>query len=100
MAMTGDVISAQTALEWGFINEVVADDDLEGATQALLERACRGSRESKGIGKKAYYQQVSMNESDAYAFASAVMAEAVVSEVAQEGINAFLEKRPPDFGGR
>ena len=100
MAMTGDVISAQTALEWGFINEVVADDELEVATLALIERACRGSRESKGLGKMAYYQQISMNESDAYAFASAVMAEAVVSEVAQEGINAFLEKRPPDFGGR
>lgn len=41
-----------------------------------------------------------MNESDAYVFASAVMAEAVESDVAQEGINAFLEKRPPDFGGR
>jgi enoyl-CoA hydratase/carnithine racemase len=100
MAMTGDVISAKTAWEWGFINEVVADGELQNATQSLLERACRGSRESKGIGKKAYYRQVSMNESDAYAFASAVMAEAVVSDVAQEGINAFLEKRPPDFGGR
>jgi enoyl-CoA hydratase/carnithine racemase len=100
MAMTGDVISAKTAWEWGFINEVVADGELQNATQSLLERACRGSRESKGIGKKAYYQQVSMNESDAYTFASAVMAEAVVSDVAQEGINAFLEKRPPDFGGR
>jgi enoyl-CoA hydratase/carnithine racemase len=100
MAMTGDVISAQTALEWGFINEVVADGELQNATQSLLERACRGSRESKGIGKKAFYRQVSMNESDAYAFASAVMAESVVSDVAQEGINAFLEKRPPDFGGR
>jgi 1,4-dihydroxy-2-naphthoyl-CoA synthase len=41
-----------------------------------------------------------MTENDAYAFASAVMAEAVVSEVAQEGINAFLEKRSPNFGGR
>ena len=100
MAMTGDVISAQTALEWGFINDVVADGELQNATQSLLERACRGSRESKGIGKKAFYRQVSMNESDAYAFASAVMAESVVSDVAQEGINAFLEKRPPDFGGR
>ena len=100
MAMTGDVISAQTALEWGFINEVVADGELQNATQSLLERACRGSRESKGIGKKAFYRQVSMNESEAYAFASAVMAESVVSDVAQEGINAFLEKRPPDFGGR
>jgi enoyl-CoA hydratase/carnithine racemase len=100
MAMTGDVITAQTALEWGFINEVASDDELENATQALLERACRGSRESKAIGKRAYYQQVGMNEADAYAFASAVMANAVVSDVAQEGIAAFLEKRHPDFGGR
>jgi enoyl-CoA hydratase/carnithine racemase len=100
MAMTGDVITAQTALEWGFINEVASDDELENATQALLERACRGSRESKAIGKKAYYQQVGMNEADAYAFASAVMANAVVSDVAQEGIAAFLEKRHPNFGGR
>ena len=100
MAMTGDVISAQTALEWGFINEVVADGELQNATQTLLERACRGSRESKGIGKKTFYQQIDMTANEAYAFASAVMAESVVSDVAQEGINAFLEKRPPDFGGR
>ena len=100
MAMTGDVISAQTALEWGFINKVVADGELQNATQTLLERACRGSRESKGIGKKAFYQQIDMTANEAYAIASAVMAESVVSDVAQEGINAFLEKRPPDFGGR
>jgi len=100
MAMTGDVITAQTALEWGFINEVASGEELENVTQSLLERACRGSRESKAVGKKAYYQQVGMNEADAYAFASAVMANAVVSDVAQEGIAAFLEKRHPDFGGR
>jgi enoyl-CoA hydratase/carnithine racemase len=100
MAMTGDVISAQTALEWGFVNSVVDDSELDDATLELLERACRGSRESKAIGKQAYYQQIGMNESDAYAFASAVMAQAVVSDVAQEGIAAFLEKRHPDFGGR
>ena len=100
MAMTGDVISAQTALEWGFVNSVVDDSALDDATLELLERACRGSRESKAIGKQAYYQQIGMNESDAYAFASGVMAQAVVSDVAQEGIAAFLEKRHPDFGGR
>lgn len=100
MAMTGDVVSAQTALEWGFINSVVDDSDLDSATQELLERACRGSRESKAMGKQAYYQQIGMNEPDAYAFASAVMAQAVVSDVAQEGIAAFLEKRHPYFGGR
>ena len=100
MAMTGDVITAQTALEWGFVNSVVDDSELDDATLELLERACRGSRESKAIGKQAYYQQIGMNESDAYAYASSVMAQAVVSDVAQEGIAAFLEKRHPNFGGR
>ena len=100
MAMTGDPISAETALEWGFINAVAGDDVLDDVLLELLNRATRGSRESKGIGKKAYYEQIAMAESDAYEFASAVMADAVVSDVAQEGIAAFLEKRSPDFGGR
>jgi enoyl-CoA hydratase/carnithine racemase len=73
---------------------------LDTAVVDLLARATRGSRESKGIGKQAYYQQVSMSEDAAYQFASAVMADAVVSDVAQEGIQAFLDKRHPDFGGR
>ena len=100
MAMTGDAISAETAYDWGFINSVVDDADLDVAVADLLQRATRGSRLSKGLGKKTFYEQISMNEADAYEFASAVMADAVVSDVAQEGINAFLAKRPPDFGGR
>ena len=100
MAMTGDAISAETASEWGFINAVVDDADLDNAVMDLLSRACRGSRESKAIGKSTYYQQIALPEAQAYEFASAVMAEAVVSDVAQEGIAAFLEKRDPDFGGR
>jgi enoyl-CoA hydratase/carnithine racemase len=100
MAMTGDVISAATALEWGFVNAVVADDELDAGVSDLMARATRGSRESKAIGKRAYYDQIVLPEDQAYSFASAVMADAVVSEVAQEGIDAFLAKRSPDFGGR
>lgn len=100
MAMTGDTISATTAYEWGFVNAVVPDADLDAATYDLLARATRGSRESKAIGKRTYYSQVGMEESQAYEFASAVMADAVISDPAQEGIRAFLEKRHPDFGGR
>jgi enoyl-CoA hydratase/carnithine racemase len=100
MAMTGDPITAETAYEWGFINAVVNDDDLDSAVLELLARATRGSTESKALGKRAYYEQIRMTEPDAYAFASAVMADAVVSWPAQEGISAFLEKRHPDFGDR
>ena len=100
MAMTGDAISAATALEWGFVNAVVADDELDAAVNELMTRATRGSRESKAIGKRAYYDQIVLPEDQAYELASAVMADAVVSDVAQEGINAFLAKRHPDFGGR
>ena len=100
MAMTGDAISAETAAEWGFINAVVDDGHLDEAVNDLLARATRGSRLSKALGKRAYYAQISMPEAEAYDFASAVMADAVVSPEAQEGIRAFLDKRPPDFGGR
>jgi len=100
MAMTGDAISAETAREWGFINAVVDDADLDSAVTELLARATRGSRVSKGLGKKAYYAQIDMSEDDAYTFASAVMADAVISPEAQEGIASFLAKRPANFGGR
>jgi enoyl-CoA hydratase/carnithine racemase len=100
MAMTGDAISAETAAEWGFINAVVDDENLDDAMHDLLARATRGSRLSKGLGKRAYYEQIAMTEAAAYDFASAVMADAVVSPEAQEGIRAFLDKRAPDFKGR
>ena len=99
MAMTGDPISAATALQWGFVNAVVPADELDATVQSLLERATRGSAQEKGIGKRTFYEQIGMTESDAYGFAAAVMADSVVSAPAQEGIAAFLEKRPPDFTG-
>lgn len=100
MAMTGDVVDAETACAWGFVNEVADDEHLDDAVHALLARATRGSRSSKGLGKATYYRQVTMSEADAYIYASQVMADAVASPDAQEGISAFLEKRTPNFGGR
>ena len=100
MALTGDAITAATAAEWGLINRAVPDDELVAATADLLARATRGSVESKALGKRAFYDQIGMDQRSAYAFASEVMAAAALLPDAQEGIAAFLEKRKPSFGSR
>ena len=97
MALTGDAIDAATALEWGFINAVVAADELDEATLALLGRATRGSAASKAWGKQAFYRQIDMATNDAYTYATGMMAAAATTPDAQEGIAAFLEKRHPEF---
>jgi enoyl-CoA hydratase/carnithine racemase len=97
LALTGDVIDAQTALEWGLVNRVVADDELDNAVADLLARATRGSRASKAMGKQALYAQLDRPEADAYAIALEVMASASQLPGAREGRAAFLEKRAPEW---
>jgi enoyl-CoA hydratase/carnithine racemase len=97
LALTGDVIDARTALEWGLINRAVPPEELEKATRELLERATRGSRRSKALGKQAMYAQLGHPEADAYTYAIEVMAAASQTPEAQEGIRAFLEKRAPQW---
>lgn len=98
MAMTGDAIDARTAESWGLVNLVVPSDELDQASHRLLRRATRGSAVSKGIGKRAFYEQMAMDQSDAYAYATDVMASASLIPDAQESITAFIEKRQPRFG--
>jgi len=98
MAYTGDVVDARTAADWGLINRAVPDDELDAAVTDLLERSCRGSTLSKGLGKHAFYAQVDLDTDKAYALAVEVMAAAAVTPDAQEGIAAFLEKRKPKWG--
>jgi enoyl-CoA hydratase/carnithine racemase len=97
LALTGDVIDAGTALEWGLVNRAVPPEELEKATCELLERATRGSRRSKALGKQAMYAQLGHPEADAYTYAVEVMAAASQTPEAQEGIRAFLEKRAPEW---
>jgi enoyl-CoA hydratase/carnithine racemase len=99
MALTGDVIDARTAREWGLVNRVVPDGELEKATQELLERATQGSPRSKAIGKQALYAQLGRPERDAYDYAVEVMAATSQTPEAQEGMTAFLEKRRPSWPG-
>ncbi|WP_410603442.1 enoyl-CoA hydratase-related protein [Amycolatopsis sp. lyj-90] len=95
LALTGDVVDAATALDWGLVNRVVPDDSLDEAVASLLARATRGSRASKALGKQTLYAQLDRPEADAYALALEVMASASQLPGAREGMAAFLEKRSP-----
>lgn len=95
MALTGDVVDAQTAAEWGLVNYTVPDDELDAAVEQLLARATRGSRTSKALGKQTLRTQLDRPEDDAYALTIEVMAAASQTADATEGRNAFLEKRQP-----
>jgi enoyl-CoA hydratase/carnithine racemase len=97
LALSGDVIDARTALEWGLVNQVVPARRLDDAVRELLERVTRGSAESKGIGKQALYAQIDLDQPKAYAHAIEVMAATSQLPDAQEGIRAFLEKRKPNW---
>lgn len=93
MAFTGDAIDAATAAEWGLINRVVPDDDLDSAVADLLTRATRGAAGSKGLGKRAFYRQIDLAQDEAYEYAVQVMAAAATTADAQSAIAAFLDKR-------
>ena len=97
MALSGDVIDARTALEWGLVNQVVPAGQLDSATADLLERVTRGSAESKGVGKQALYAQIDLDQPKAYAYAIEVMAATSQLPDAREGMRAFLEKRKPQW---
>jgi enoyl-CoA hydratase/carnithine racemase len=94
LALTGDVVDARTAAEWGLVNHCVPDAELDKAVEDLLTRATRGSRASKALGKQTLYAQLDRPEADAYAVALEVMAAASQIAGAKEGMAAFLEKRP------
>jgi enoyl-CoA hydratase/carnithine racemase len=97
LALTGDVIDAATALDWGLVNRVVPDDELDDAVAGLLARATEGSRASKALGKQTLYAQLDRPEADAYTIAMEVMAAASQMPAAREAMAAFLDKRKPDW---
>ena len=97
LAMSGDVIDAHTALDWGLVNRVVPAAQLDTAVQDLLDRVTRGSADSKSIGKQALYAQIDLDQPKAYAYAIEVMAATSQLPDAREGMRAFLEKRKPNW---
>jgi enoyl-CoA hydratase/carnithine racemase len=99
MLLTGELIDASTALDWGLVNRVVPDDELDAAVAELVERIARTSPLTVGIGKEAFYAQIDLDERQAYDVTKTVMVMNALAGDAQEGICAFLEKRDPTWTG-
>jgi enoyl-CoA hydratase/carnithine racemase len=100
MLLTGTPIDAPTALEWGLVNRVVAADALDETVSELVTAIARSSSLTVGIGKRAFYDQIDLDEARAYDLTKTVMSMNMLAADAQEGICAFLEKREPTWTGR
>ena len=97
MLLTGEMIDAATALAWGLVNEVVPEAELDDAVARLAGRIARASNEIVALGKRTFWEQIDVSESEAYALTAPVMARNATLADAREGIDAFLHKRPPEW---
>jgi len=99
MLLTGEPIDADTALDWGLVNQVVPADELDDAVDRLTQAIARSSSYTVATGKHAFYEQIDRAEADAYEHTKSVMTKNAMAEDAQEGMTAFLEKRSPNWVG-
>ncbi|MDC0028413.1 enoyl-CoA hydratase [Gammaproteobacteria bacterium] len=97
MLLTGDFINANKAKEIGLINSIVLKEKLTLEVDKLAEKIAGKSTMTVSTGKKAFYAQVEMDLSEAYKYTSKTMTDNLLKLDAKEGINAFLEKRSPDW---
>jgi enoyl-CoA hydratase/carnithine racemase len=93
MLLTGEMVDARTALDWGLLNRVVPAGELEAEVVALAEQIAQASAYVVALGKRAFYAQDALPEDAAYALACAVMVDNALADDAHEGMRAFLEKR-------
>jgi enoyl-CoA hydratase/carnithine racemase len=100
MLLTGELVDARTAAEWGLVNQVVAASELAPATRQLAERIAAASSLVVALGKQAFYTQIDLDQPKAYAYAKEVMSMNALAADAQEGMSAFLGKRTPCWSGR
>jgi enoyl-CoA hydratase/carnithine racemase len=100
MLLTGQPISAETAHEWGLVNRVVPADAIDNELGAIVDAIVASSPLTVGIGKESFYAQIELDEHRAYDLTKAVMAMNARADDAQEGMCAFLEKRPATWARR
>ena len=97
LLVTGEFLDAEAAKDLGLINRVVPADTLEVETKALAEKVASKLGVAVKIGKRAFYEQAQMTLEDAYAHTGQVMVENMLHRDTEEGVSAFLEKRPPNW---
>ena len=97
MLLTGDMINADEAKRISLINDFVSEKELTKSVMDLAEKISKKSASVVSIGKEAFYKQSELNLFDAYEYTSKVMTANTLNENAKEGIDAFLEKRDPNW---
>ena len=100
MLVTGDFIDAATARERGLVNRVVPAAELDAEVARVADAIVAKSPVAVAAGKRVFYRQLELGTADAYTLASQVMADNMMAEDAGEGIDAFIQKRPPTWRGR
>ncbi len=100
MLLTGRLVAAREAAEWGLVNHVVPADELRQMSRKLAGLVAESSPLTVSLGKQAFYSQIDLDQPKAYAYAKEVMSMNALAGDAQEGMTAFLEKRPACWTGR
>jgi enoyl-CoA hydratase/carnithine racemase len=97
MLLTGDVVGPQQALQWGLVNKVVPAAELDTATAELAAKLAAKPPATVAAGKRGFYQQMDMGLEKAYELAGQVIASSFAHAEGREGMEAFIEKRRPDW---
>lgn len=100
LLMTGDLIEAREAERWGLVNKVVPLERLEEETMGLARKLARKSPLALQMGKEAFYGMSDMEYDKALDYSNELFAALCVTEDAKEGVDAFLNKRKPDWKGK
>ncbi len=99
MALLGERVAARRALEWGLINRVAADDEFEAEVDALAERLTSGPTRSYAGTKRQLNEWLFARMDGQLGLEAEIQQESAASGDFMEGVQAFLEKRPPRFSG-